>query len=48
MRTGILTISLVTVAVIVSPYTCAYGESTEPNRFLTLKHGLNVISLMIV
>ena len=37
MRTGILTISLVTVAVIVSPYTCAYGESTEPNRFLTLK-----------
>jgi outer membrane protein TolC len=37
MRRGILTVSLVTVVIIVLPYACAYGESTEPNQFLTLK-----------
>lgn len=37
MRTGILTMSLVTVIVIVSPYACAFGEPNETNSFLVLK-----------
>jgi len=37
MRTGILTISLVTVVIIISPYACAFGEPNETNRFLTLR-----------
>jgi cobalt-zinc-cadmium efflux system outer membrane protein len=36
MRAGILTISLVTVAIIVLPYACAFGEPNETNRFLAL------------
>ncbi|MGB7582491.1 MAG: TolC family protein [Sedimentisphaerales bacterium] len=37
MRTGILAISLATVAVILSPYACAFGEPNETNKFLTLR-----------
>lgn len=37
MRTGILTMSLVTVVVIILPYACAFGEPNETNRFLTLR-----------
>ncbi len=37
MRTGILAISLATVAVILSPYACAFGEPNETNSFLTLR-----------
>jgi hypothetical protein len=40
MRTGILTISLVTVVIIISPYACAFGEPNETNRFLTLRNYL--------
>ena len=37
MRTGILTMSLVTAIVIISPYACAFGEPDETNKFLTLR-----------
>jgi outer membrane protein TolC len=40
MRTGILTISLATVVIIVSPYACAFGEPNETDRFLTLRNYL--------
>jgi outer membrane protein, heavy metal efflux system len=37
MRTGILTMSLVTVAIIMLSYACAFGEPNETNKFLTLR-----------
>ncbi len=37
MRTGILTISLVAVIIIILPYACVFGEPNETNRFLTLR-----------
>ena len=37
MRTGISTISLVTIVVIILPYACAFGEPNETNRFLALR-----------
>jgi len=37
MRTGILTMSLVTAAIIVLPYACAFGEPNETTKFLTLR-----------
>jgi cobalt-zinc-cadmium efflux system outer membrane protein len=40
MRTGILTISLVTVIIIISPYASAFGEPNETNSFLTLRNYL--------
>ncbi|MGD1041543.1 MAG: TolC family protein [Sedimentisphaerales bacterium] len=40
MRTGILTMSLATVVIIVSPYACAFGEPNEIDRFLTLRNYL--------
>ena len=40
MRTGILTISLVVVVIIVLPYAFAFGEPNETNRFLTLRNYL--------
>jgi outer membrane protein, heavy metal efflux system len=37
MRMGILTMSLVTVAIIILPHACAFGEPNEANKFLTLR-----------
>ncbi len=37
MRTGILTLSLATVVIIIFPYACAFGEPNETNRFTALK-----------
>ncbi len=36
MRTGILTMSLAAVFVILSPYACTFGEPNETNEFMTL------------
>jgi outer membrane protein, heavy metal efflux system len=37
MRTSILTMSLVTVAIITLSYACAFGKANETNSFLTLR-----------